>query len=98
MLDLPDDGDWKWPEGVKFSRTFVSSAYYRVHRHISEEQARADGDFALFFFYRYLAHLLARGDFKPHPHEVLSGGLDGVVEGIQRLHDGKVSAKKLVVR
>jgi len=98
MLDLPpDDANWKWPDGIKFSRTFVSSAYYRVHRHISEEQAKVDGDFAL-FFYRYLAHLLARGDFKPHPHEVLPGGLDGVVEGIQKLYDGKVSAKKLVVR
>ncbi|KAK1749356.1 GroES-like protein [Echria macrotheca] len=97
MLDPPEDESWKWPEGVKFTRTFVSSAYHRKHNYISQERANADGDFA-FFFYRYMSLLLARGTFKPHPHEVLAGGLDGIVGGIQALHDNKVSAKKLVVR
>ncbi|KAK5653175.1 hypothetical protein OQA88_9274 [Cercophora sp. LCS_1] len=96
MLD-PPEGEWTWPEIVRHGRTFVASAYYKGHTDISEEQAKKDGDFA-FWFYRYLSLLLARGDFKPHPVEVLDGGLEGVVGGIQALLDGKVSAKKLVVR
>jgi len=97
MLDPPEDQGWKWPDNVKYSRTFVSSAYSQKHANISQEQADADGDFA-YFFYRYISLLLARGTFKPHPHEVLPNGLDGVLGGVQRLLDGKVSAKKLVAR
>ncbi len=97
MLDPVEDENWKWPENVKFSRTFVASAYFRKHAYISEEQAAADGEFA-YFFYRYISYVLSEGKFKPHPHEVLPSGLDGVVEGIQRLYDGKVSTRKLIVR
>ncbi|KAK4221435.1 GroES-like protein [Podospora fimiseda] len=96
MLDPPEE-DYKWPNGVKFTRTFVASAYAQKHAHISQEQADADGEFA-YFFYRYMTYLLAEGKFKPHPHEVLPGGLDGIAGGIQRLFDGKVSPTKLVVR
>lgn len=96
MLD-PPDSDWKWPEGVKFTRTFVASAYGQKHAHITQEQADSDGEFG-YLFYRYMTYLLAEGKFKPHPHEVLPNGLDGVVDGLQRLFEGTVSAKKLVVR
>ncbi|KAK0637402.1 chaperonin 10-like protein [Bombardia bombarda] len=97
MVDPPEDESWTWPAGVEFSRTFVASAYGQKHAHITQEQAEKDGEFA-YFFYRYLTYLLAEGKFKPHPHQVLDGGLDGVVQGVQNLHDGKVSAKKLVAR
>jgi hypothetical protein len=49
-------------------------------------------------FYRYLSHLLAEGTFQPHPFEVLPGGLDGIIGGVKALHNGKVSAKKLIAR
>ncbi|KAK4167539.1 GroES-like protein [Cladorrhinum sp. PSN259] len=97
MLDPPEEKDWEWPEGVKFTRTFVASAYAQKHAHISQEQADADGEFA-YFFYRYMTYLLAEGKLKPHPHEVLPNGLDGVSDGLQRLFEGKVSATKLVAR
>ncbi|KAK3374840.1 putative zinc binding dehydrogenase [Podospora didyma] len=97
MLDPVEDEGWQWPDTVKFSRTFVASAYSQKHEHISEEQAIADGEFA-YFFYRYISHILATGKFRPHPHEVVSRGLDGVVEGVQSLCEGKVSAKKLIAR
>ncbi|UKZ47992.1 hypothetical protein TrVGV298_002228 [Trichoderma virens] len=89
--------NWKFPDNIKFTRTFVSSAYHVSHSFINEEQAYADGEFA-YFFYRYLSHLLAEGKFRPHPVEVLPNGLNSIVEGVQALFDGKVSAKKLVAR
>lgn len=97
MVDPPTDGSWKFPETVKFTRTFVSSAYHVSHNSISEEQAYADGEFA-YFFYRYLSHLLADGRFRPHPVEVLPNGLNSIANGVQALFDGKVSAKKLVAK
>jgi len=97
MLDPPTDKEWKWPAGIDVSRTYVANAYSEKHADITQEQANADSDFA-FLYYHYLARLLDEGRFKPHPHEVLSGGLGGIVEGVRRLHDGKVSATKLVVR
>lgn len=97
MVDPPTDQTWKFPETIKFTRTFVSSAYHVSHSFINEEQAHADGEFA-YFFYRYLSHLLAEGKFRPHPVEILPDGLNSIVEGVQALYDGKVSAKKLVAR
>ncbi|KAL6796179.1 GroES-like protein [Trichoderma sp. SZMC 28013] len=97
MVDPPTDKTWKFPENIKFTRTFVSSAYHVSHSFINEEQAHADGEFA-YFFYRYLSYLLAEGKFRPHPVEILPDGLNGIVEGVQALYDGKVSAKKLVAR
>lgn len=97
VVDPPEDAGWAWPEGVTMSRTFVASAYGEVHAHISAEQAAADGEFA-HMFYRYLSRLLAEGALKPHPVEVLPGGLEGIVEGARALRDGRVSAKKLVAR
>ncbi|KAL7930673.1 GroES-like protein [Trichoderma chlorosporum] len=95
MVDPPTDQNWTFPNNIKFTRTFVASAYHVSHSFINEEQAHADGEFA-YFFYRYLSHLLAEGKFRPHPVEVLPNGLDGIVDGVQALFDGKVSAKKLV--
>jgi NADPH:quinone reductase-like Zn-dependent oxidoreductase len=97
MLDPPEDQSWKFPDGVKMTRTFVSSAYGVAHKFITDEQAAADGEFA-YMFYRYLSHLLAEGTFQPHPFEVLPGGLDGIIGGVKALHNGKVSAKKLIAR
>lgn len=97
MVDPPEDESWKFPDGVKMTRTFVSSAYGVPHKFITEEQAAADGEFA-YMFYRYLSHLLAEGNFRPHPHEVLPGNLDGIIDGVKALHAGKVSARKLIAR
>ena len=40
--------------------------------------------------------LVGDGKLKPHNHVVKDGGLDGVLEGLEEMKNGKVSATKLV--
>ncbi|GAP84551.1 putative alcohol dehydrogenase-like protein [Rosellinia necatrix] len=47
---------------------------------------------------RYLGRLLEDGRLKAHPFEVVPGGLNGVLTGLQKLRDGKASAVKYVYR
>jgi NADPH2:quinone reductase len=54
-------------------------------------------DFASAYF-RLFTRWAEQGRFDPHPHEVIPGGLSGVEEGLRRLQQGKVNAKKLVFR
>jgi NADPH:quinone reductase-like Zn-dependent oxidoreductase len=42
--------------------------------------------------------LFAEGKWKPHRVEVREGGLEGVLEGLKDLEDGRVSGVKLVYR
>jgi NADPH:quinone reductase-like Zn-dependent oxidoreductase len=42
--------------------------------------------------------MLAEGKLKVHPPEVCSGGLEGVLGGLQRMREGKVSGTKLVYK
>ncbi|KAL4877092.1 chaperonin 10-like protein [Aspergillus karnatakaensis] len=93
----PDRESWQWPEGIKFTRTFVSSAYGSPHKYRDAEGAKQDEQFA-YAFYRYLSYLLAEGKIEPHPFEVQADGLESVARGIQLLKDRKVSATKLVYR
>ncbi len=44
------------------------------------------------------AKLLAEGKLKTHPADVREGGLEGVVEGLKDLKEGKVSGQKLVYK
>ncbi|EHK21796.1 uncharacterized protein TRIVIDRAFT_70843 [Trichoderma virens Gv29-8] len=104
MVDPPSDDTanpnrdlWKWPEGIKFTRTFVSSAYGTPHKYRNEIEAAEDQQFA-YVFYRYISSLLADERLQPHPFEVLPNGLESVAGGIQSLYDRKVSAQKLVYR
>ncbi|KAI0648658.1 GroES-like protein [Trametes meyenii] len=48
-------------------------------------------------FVKEFEKLLADGSFKPNTPEVLPGGLNAVVEGLERLKANAVSAKKLIV-
>ncbi|KAL9079163.1 MAG: hypothetical protein Q9157_001914 [Trypethelium eluteriae] len=56
-----------------------------------------DKDFA-FTLFRYIGKGLQDGWFKPQPHEVQKGGLEGVQGALQKLKDGKASAIKYVFR
>ncbi|KAF9729385.1 hypothetical protein PMIN06_011073 [Paraphaeosphaeria minitans] len=47
---------------------------------------------------RALVRGLHQGWLSGHPYEVVPGGLDGVQAGLQRLSEGRVSARKLVYR
>ncbi|KAH7066376.1 chaperonin 10-like protein [Paraphoma chrysanthemicola] len=73
------------PESVRKTITSVGEAH------------KGDKDFAYLYF-RYLARGLAEGFFKPHPHEVIKGGLEGVEEGLRNLMEGKASGVKYVFR
>ena len=57
------------------------------------------GDYALCAdFYTTTQDLLAAGRLKTHPADLRKGGLDGVLEGLREMKEGKVSGKKLVYR
>lgn len=51
-----------------------------------------------YVYFRYLAKGLQDGWFKPHPHQVVPGGLGGLETALRNLRDGKASATKYVVR
>ncbi len=47
---------------------------------------------------RFLGRLLEDGRLMPHPHEVVPGGLIGVLAALQKLRDGTASGVKYVCR
>ncbi|TCD67050.1 hypothetical protein EIP91_000612 [Steccherinum ochraceum] len=49
-------------------------------------------------FYEFLGDALTSGEIRPCEVEILPGGLNGVVEGLERPKNGTVRAKKLIVR
>ncbi|KAF5586396.1 alcohol dehydrogenase [Fusarium subglutinans] len=51
-----------------------------------------------FVFSRYIALGLEEGWFKPHPFEVIPGGLNGLTDGLTRLLTGQAHAVKYVYR
>ncbi|KAF5575536.1 alcohol dehydrogenase [Fusarium pseudocircinatum] len=51
-----------------------------------------------FVFSRYIALGLEEGWFKPHPFEVVPGGLNGLTDGLTRLLTGQAHAVKYVYR
>lgn len=73
------------PESVRLTTTNVGASH------------KDEKDFAYVMF-RYFARGLAEGWFRPHPHEVVPGGLGGVKTGLENLRDGKASAVKYVFR
>ncbi|KAI0366161.1 GroES-like protein [Pilatotrama ljubarskyi] len=48
--------------------------------------------------FKQITGWLEKGLVKPNPVEVLPNGLAGILEGLERLRDNKVSGKKLVAR
>lgn len=73
------------PDSVKLTTTQVGSSH------------KDDKDFANIMF-RYMARGLGEGFFKPHPYEVVPGGLEGVQKGLENLRDGKANGVKYVFR
>ncbi|KAJ3557721.1 hypothetical protein NM688_g1313 [Phlebia brevispora] len=47
--------------------------------------------------WKHISALFESGDLKPNNVEVIPGGLGGIPAGLQKLKNGEVSAKKLVV-
>ncbi|XXG98041.1 hypothetical protein Hte_004358 [Hypoxylon texense] len=84
-LFAKDKDSFEYPAGV---RAF-NSAVPLVHSTLR--------DFG-YVWSRYLSRLLEDGRLKTHPYEVIPGGLNGVLTGLQKLKDGKASAVKYVFR
>lgn len=76
-------------------KTFVG------HAHMSSAnitlQEKADHELA-YVYSRYATKGLQRGWLKPHPHEVVPGGLGGVGTALKNLKDGKAHGVKYVLR
>ena len=49
-------------------------------------------------WFRLFYHGLKDGWFSGHPYQVVSGGLDGIQNGLESLRDGKASGFKYVYR
>ena len=75
------------PEGVVASQMEVGAAF-------KGEGGREMG----FVFSRWFGLGLAEGWLKPHPHQVVPGGLGGVERALKDLQAGKASAVKYVFR
>ncbi|TGJ85851.1 hypothetical protein E0Z10_g2921 [Xylaria hypoxylon] len=73
------------PSHLKHSRTRVGA----VHQDAK--------DFGYVYF-RYFTRGLQEGWLKPHPQQVIPGGLDGVQQALENLRDGKANAVKYVFR
>jgi NADPH2:quinone reductase len=84
-LVLPGKNYEGIPETVQQSITTVGDAHGKA------------SDFA-HVYYRYIARGLGQGWFKPHPAEVVKGGLEGLEGALTNLKEGKASAVKYVFR
>ncbi|KAI0160845.1 putative alcohol dehydrogenase [Hypoxylon sp. FL1284] len=84
-LFAKDKEGFAYPPGVKA----INSAVPSVHSSLK--------DFA-YVWSRYLGRLLEDGRLKGHPYEIIPGGLNGVLTGLQKLRDGKASAVKYVFK
>lgn len=80
-----DKENFKWPPGVKG----INGGVPRVQE--------THKDFG-YLWSRYLGRLLEDGRLKAHPYEIIPGGLNGVLTGLQNLKDGKASGVKYVYR
>ena len=99
-LILPGKNYDDIPAEIEKNITFVGAAHKETDRDKLEEKAgtKAGGEEFAFVMFRFIGRGLQEGWFKGHPYEVVPGGLAGVEDGLRRLKEGKVSAKKLVFR
>lgn len=84
------------PEGIKKTRTLVSSVHIG-HPNQDEGKGLQDIDFGYVMF-KYIGRMLAEGKFSGHPQTLIDGGLNGIETGLNLLKDGKASATKYVYR
>jgi NADPH2:quinone reductase len=89
------------PADINISYSFVGSAHFGAFKPSMPRQPQdtkataADIDFAYVVF-RYIARMLARGEFEGHPYEIVPGGLAGVETGLRKLQKGEAKGVKYV--
>jgi NADPH:quinone reductase-like Zn-dependent oxidoreductase len=86
-------------DDVKYTNTLAYTAFgeYTVIRGHELPASQEDFEFAKKWM-GLIKEYLAAGKFKVHSPKVGSGGLKGVLQGLQDMRDGKVSGAKLVYR
>lgn len=84
-LVLPNEKYEEIPKTVNKSITWVGTVHEK------------EPDFGHVFF-RLIARAVQEGWLKPHPYEVVAGGLGGVGGALRNLKEGKASAIKYVFR
>lgn len=86
-------------DGVEQNMTFMYTIFNDSFKKGDNEYppSQEDFDFAKKVF-ELAEKFLAEGKLKTHPEEVRSGGLEGVLKGLQDLKNDKVSGVKLVYR
>lgn len=84
-LIIPAQSYSEIPKTIEKSVTTVAS----VHQDLK--------DFARVFT-RHFSKGLEDGWLKPHPQEIIPGGLNGIEQGLTRLNNGEASAVKYVYR
>jgi NADPH2:quinone reductase len=95
-LVLPGKDYSEIPDYIEYSMTTVGSVHKDPPR-AGEGIKIGDREFG-FAFFRFFSRGLQEGFLKPHPHEVVPGGLNGVQTGLQNLKNGVNSASKYVFR
>lgn len=89
------------PTDIKISYSFVGSAHFGAFKPSMPRQPQdakataADIDFAYVMF-RYIARMLAHGEFEGHPYEIVPGGLEGVETGLRKQQKGEAKGVKYV--
>ena len=82
-LFAKDKENFRYPDGVNATNSSVPRVF-STHK-----------DFG-YVWSRYLGRLLETERLKAHPHEVIPGGLKGVLVGLNNLKNGKASGVKYV--
>jgi NADPH:quinone reductase-like Zn-dependent oxidoreductase len=86
-------------EGVKTTGTIMYTMFGEAFTKSGKEFPASRDDFEFGKMWMGLTEkLVAEGKVKPHPKKLGSGGLEGVLRGMQDLKSGKVSGEKLVYR
>ncbi|KAI1463570.1 GroES-like protein [Daldinia caldariorum] len=77
--------NFRFPDGVEASNTVVLRVF-TTHKDVG------------YIWSRYFGRLLEAGKLKGHPYEVIPGGLNGVLIGLNKLKDGQASGLKYVYK
>jgi NADPH:quinone reductase len=91
------------PENVRISYSYVGTAHTgqfgpkMPKQPDDKDSVRSDIEFSYVLF-KYLARMMARGEFEGHPYEVIPGGLSGVETGLHKLQKGEARGVKYIYR
>jgi len=86
-------------EDVENKRTMAYTAIGELFKFGDTEYPGNEEDFKFAkMFWSLSEKLLGEGKFKVHPPSVGKGGLKGVLEGLQKMREEKVSGQKLVYK